>query len=218
MAAMKLFVWDFHGVLEKGNEKAVIEISNKILENAGYQERFSEEAILKLYGKKWYQYFECLLPQEPTEKHLYLQKMCVDYQLNNPAVIKTFIKPNDHVNEVLEKIAEKHKQILISNTSKASLLWFMDAVGVTKFFPSSNVLAINSHKVKIKKSKSDILRAFLNRKSFSEIVVIGDNSEDLAMKNVAGVVSYLYAHPGRDFAHCDADYKINDLREILREI
>ena len=27
---MKLFVWDFHGVLEKGNDEAVVELVNRI--------------------------------------------------------------------------------------------------------------------------------------------------------------------------------------------
>jgi len=31
----KLFVWDFHGVLEKDNEQAVIQISNDVLKELG---------------------------------------------------------------------------------------------------------------------------------------------------------------------------------------
>ena len=40
---MKLFVWDFHGVLEKGNDLAVLDITNKVLEQAGYSERLNED-------------------------------------------------------------------------------------------------------------------------------------------------------------------------------
>lgn len=57
---MKLFVWDFHGTLEKDNEHAVMEISNKVLENLGYTQRLSKEDNLMLYGKKWADYFEYL--------------------------------------------------------------------------------------------------------------------------------------------------------------
>lgn len=47
---MKLFVWDFHGVLEKDNDLAVLDISNKVLEQSGYAERFSEEKIVSTTG------------------------------------------------------------------------------------------------------------------------------------------------------------------------
>ena len=218
MAAMKLFVWDFHGVLEKGNENAVFEVSNKILEQSGYKERFTVEENLRLYGQKWYQYFEYLLPYETTKKHLQLQKMCVEFGNKYPSVIQSFIKPNDYAHEVLEKTQTKHKQILVSNMSKASLFRFMNAVGVTKFFSRGKAFAINSHQVKLEKGKSEVLRDFLNGRNFDYIVVIGDKPEDVEMKSVAGGVSYLYSHPGRDFPNCDADYRINCLKEVLKEI
>ena len=47
---MKLFVWDLHGVLEKGNEIALLEISNIILKKFGYLEKFSIEDCIKLNG------------------------------------------------------------------------------------------------------------------------------------------------------------------------
>jgi len=62
---MKLFIWDLHGTLEQGNERAAIDMSNQILERFGYRERFSDEDVFKLYGLKWFQYFEYLLPHEP---------------------------------------------------------------------------------------------------------------------------------------------------------
>lgn len=114
---MKLFVWDFHGVLEKGNEGAVLEISNKILGDFRYKERFRD-----------------------------------------------------------------------------------------------------THKVKVIRTKGDVLRGFLDGKSFDDIVVIGDRPEDVAMENISGGVSYLYAHPGRDFHQAEADFWIRDLREVLREV
>lgn len=39
---MILFVWDFHGVLEKDNEKAVVDISNQVLSEAGFKEKFTQ--------------------------------------------------------------------------------------------------------------------------------------------------------------------------------
>ena len=66
---MKLFVWDFHGTLEKGNELAVLEISNLILKKHDYKERFLESQCRELYGEKWFEYFEYLLPNEPKTIH-----------------------------------------------------------------------------------------------------------------------------------------------------
>lgn len=54
---MKLFVWDFHGVLEQGNEDAVLVISNQILHNFGYTEQFTPAQNRQLYGRKWYEYY-----------------------------------------------------------------------------------------------------------------------------------------------------------------
>ena len=80
---MKLFVWDLHGTLEQGNERAVIEMSNKILEAFGYSQRFNEDHIFELYGLKWHQYFEHLLPCEPADRHFELQAACFEFS-NSP--------------------------------------------------------------------------------------------------------------------------------------
>tara|TARA_B100000315_G_C14385854_1_gene499607 strand:+ start:617 stop:769 length:153 start_codon:yes stop_codon:yes gene_type:complete len=49
---VKLFVWDYHGVMEKGNEKAVTEVSNLALQKLGFSQRFTEEESKQLYGSK----------------------------------------------------------------------------------------------------------------------------------------------------------------------
>lgn len=57
-----LVVWDFHGTLERGNEYAVLETSNDVLEQWGYSERFTEEDAIRLYGLKWQAYFADIPP------------------------------------------------------------------------------------------------------------------------------------------------------------
>ncbi|MBU6389829.1 hypothetical protein KGQ71_04940, partial [Patescibacteria group bacterium] len=74
---MKLFVWDFHGVLEKGNEQAVLEVSNLILRDFGFDQQFSREEIYRLYGQRWCDYFAHLLPDTQEELHLQLQHACI---------------------------------------------------------------------------------------------------------------------------------------------
>src|SRR5579872_5108678 len=127
--SMKLFVWDFHGVLEKGNELAVIEISNKVLEDSGYKERFSQKDIFKLYGMKWYEYFEYLLPKLSHNDHLKLQQDCFTFAEKNIQIIADIIKPNNHSHEVIKKIKNAgHEQMIISNTRANDLSWFIKSV------------------------------------------------------------------------------------------
>jgi hypothetical protein len=50
--SMKLFVWDFHGVLEKGNDGAVVEITNIALQRFGYSRRMTIQEGEFLSGKR----------------------------------------------------------------------------------------------------------------------------------------------------------------------
>ena len=58
---IKLFTLDFHGTLEQGTEHAVREVSNLVLADFGYDERFTPEDVDHCYGMKWCQYFAYLL-------------------------------------------------------------------------------------------------------------------------------------------------------------
>ena len=214
---MKLFVWDFHGVLEKGNELAVGEISNHVLAERGYYQRFSDTEIEKLYGLKWYQYFEYLLPQESPETHLALQQACFLHSSNSLKIISRYIQLNDHVPEILSRISFKHQQIVISNTRSESLRMFLEAVNITSFFPSTHALAVDAHTKDPLRQKIHVLQEFLKDKSFEKVIVISDAPEDKALTLDKGIF-YLYAHPFRKHKEGIADFKINDLREVLKEL
>jgi beta-phosphoglucomutase-like phosphatase (HAD superfamily) len=214
---MKLFVWDFHGVLEKGTEEAVLEISNEVLKRFGYSQRFTEEDIAKLFGLKWFEYFEYLLPKDSHERHLALQEHCFEKSNNSPEIIAKHIQPNLYVREVLSRIAQKHCQILISNTHPKSLRIFLDSVQITPYFPEKHVFAVNIHQQHTR-TKKVALKKFLKDKKFDKIIVISDSPSDKNLVSVAGGTFYLYSHLGRPFKDCDADYRINDLRELLKEI
>lgn len=216
---MKLFVWDFHGTLEKGNEFAAIEFSNIALEKLGFKERFSDEDVDRLYGLKWWQYFEYLLPQQSQETHMLLQQTAFDLNNTHWHLVKKHIRPNDHSIEVLTKITQSgHEQILISNTTQLSLELFLDVVGMGSLFSRGKAFGVDGHKLGGKKTKKDVLGDFLKSKSYSEIVIIGDSHNDMAMSEVAGGKRYLYVHPGKDHRDVESDYKIHDLRAVLEEI
>ncbi len=216
---MKLFVWDFHGTLEKDNENSVLEISNKVLEKLGYKERLTEEDSQKLYGRKWLEYFAYLLPDEPEEVHFKIQQACHDYEKAHPEIIHKNIVANDHAGEVLQKVkVAGHDQILISNMADDALEMFLKSVNLEKYFLPNKAFATNSHLSLSLKTKKDLLSEYLKNKSFDEIIVIGDTPGDIDLKNVAGGISYLYAHPNKIFQEVESDHKIHDLREVLKEI
>ena len=132
---MKLFIWDFHGTLEKGNERGVIVLSNEALKQRGYTERFGTGHIRQLYGKKWYEYFAHLLPHESPEVHLQLQKDCFSLHEKRPDIIRNHVAPNDHARAVLSAIGAQHDQILISNTLPRHVAEFLDMTLLRSFFP-----------------------------------------------------------------------------------
>ncbi len=217
---MKLFVWDFHGTLEKGNENAVLLITNKILKNNGYHVQMSIDQNAKLYGKKWFEYFQFLLPAEGLDRCIKLQKDCVDYEKRHPEIVKSFIKPNDYSHEVLKKIrASGNDQIIITNTVRSAFLMFMQATEIEEFFPfETKVFTTNLHDRHSTLTKRTVLEDYLKGKQYESIVVIGDRGPDVELAQFINGISYLYAHPGKDFFDCEADWKIRDLREILREV
>jgi phosphoglycolate phosphatase-like HAD superfamily hydrolase len=212
---MKLFVWDFHGVLEKDNEKAVIDISNQVLEQAGYSERLTEEDNERFYGLIWYQYFERLLPRLSKDECLALQAACFKFAEDNLHILAKHIKPNDHAVDVLAEIADSgNQQIVISNTRQSDLIWFLDSIGIKKFFDEAHIIGVNAHQTH--SSKGDALKAHLKGMKLDQIIVIGDSEDDLRLGKDVGATTYFYKHPHRNHENAhNADYIIKDLRTVL---
>ncbi len=215
---MKLFVWDFHGVLEKDNDLAVLEISNQVLKRAGYLERFSQKDNRDFYGLKWFEYFEKLLPRLTHEQHLALQAACFKFSEDNLDILAKHIKPNDYAVEVLGAINNAgHDQIILSNTRPHDLLWFVNTVGITDYFPEHKIIGVNAHEQH--SVKKDALKAYLTGKNFDKIILIGDSASDMELAEVGGGIRYFYTH-----AHllmpevAEADHKITDLRKVLTEL
>lgn len=216
---MKLFIWDFHGVLEKGNELAVIDITNKALKEFGYSVNFTQDDCNKLYGLKWWEYFQYLLPNEPREKHITLQERCFEISDSTPELIAKYIKPNDNAHQVLQAIKDKgHAQVLISNTQAHALKMFLRVTDLDKFFDDSNALTVDAHRLDAHKTKKDILKDYVKNKIFEDFVIIGDSPGDIALSEIVGGKTYLYAYHNREFKDCTAHYRIRNLLEVLREL
>jgi len=216
---MKLFVWDLHGTLEQGNEDAAIEVSNMALAQSGYRQRFRPEDSRRLYGLKWYQYFEWLLPDEPYETHVALQSASFALSDAHPEVIARYMRPAGHAHAALQAIHESlHRQILISNTKPTSVPAYLAALEMTHFFGADNAFSVNAHAREARRNKEDVLEEFLRGKRFDKVIVIGDSGTDLRLAKAHNATAYLYAHPGYDFRAEGGDFRIHDLRTVLREI
>lgn len=216
---MKLFVWDFHGVLEVGNDAAVIELTNLALEERNFDVRLSKQKAEIFSGLKWHEYFQRLLPKEDESIHFELQKRCFEISHSRLDIIKKHIRLNDGAKEVLEKIQNKgHRQILISNTNQSVLKYYIEIVHVEKYFPDGSYFGVDAH-MKNNQTKQDILKNYLTNNFFNSMVVIGDSPKDVELSNLLkNSVSYLYSYPNRAHREAIANYKITNLLEILKEI
>ena len=214
---MKLFVWDLHGTLEKGNERAVIDISNSVLERHGYAERFSYADNPQLYGRKWYEYFAWLFDKPDHDRDLVLQDACFTLSESSPEMQCRWIRPTPHAPAVLGEIKSRHRQVLISNTRAEALKVFIDTLAYGDFFSSGNAFAVDGHAERPASSKADVLADYLRDagRGFEQIIIIGDSPSDMRLKKVAGGVTYLFAHPDVEFRECESDHRIRDLRTVL---
>jgi phosphoglycolate phosphatase-like HAD superfamily hydrolase len=218
----KLFVWDFHGTLEKGNELAVIEVTNNALEKHGFTERLNKEDAFRLYGIKWYEYFEYLLPDESHETHVMLQHTCFEWP-NVFEIIGKYLQPNDHALTVLSSIKKAgHDQILISNTSVDALPQFVSLARMEEFFDTNNTFAVMAHTKEVKRTKRHVLEEYLTAQPFSydQIISIGDSLKDIALADDVQSRAFLYRHPGLNTEKYLEEHvlPIADLREILTAV
>lgn len=215
-----LFVWDFHGVLENGNDFAVLEITNQALQHHGLLRRMTEEECVYLSGRKWHEYFAYLLPEASTEVRLALQTTCFEISLNRPDIIAKYIRPNDYAAHVLERIHNtNHKQILISNTSPTSLDMFITSVGLEKYFPASHRFGADSHIHSHVNKQHCLDQHIKSADPYQLLVTVGDSPGDMTLStgNIK-TKRYLYSHPSRKHREALCDHKISDLRMVLQEL
>lgn len=131
-----------------------------------------------------------------------------------PEIIAKHLEPNDYLHQVLAGISSKHQQILISNTPPLAIPIFINAIQINPFFSNHNAFGADQPG----RDKLAILQDYLQGKEVQDLIVIGDSAEDMKLASAVRATAYLYAHPGREWPDLEADYMINDLREVRREI
>jgi phosphoglycolate phosphatase-like HAD superfamily hydrolase len=219
---IKLFVWDFHGTLEKGNENASREITNNVLAKNRYKQRLTKQESIKLYGNKWYKYFEYLLPQEPHDTHVRLQAESFEWPQAEVIVAK-YLQPNDYAIEVIETIRAKgHAQVLLSNTTTNALPIFIRLAGLSDYFNSHNAIAISAHSRDVTTTKMEVLEKYRKTNGLSKhnLIIIGDSLKDMELATLKQAKGYYYRHPGliREKVLPINVRPINDLRAVLDEL
>ncbi len=213
---MKLVVWDLHGTLEEGSDRAVVDLSNVVLERYGYAERFSYADSGHLSGRKWHEYFQWRLGAGDHERDLALQDACFTLSAENTEFQRRYVRPTPHAPLVLEAVRSAHQQLLISNARPETLRLFIGFLGYGTFFTAGNAFAAGGQASRSPRSKADILAGFLRTAgNYEELLIIGDSPDDMRLRDVAGGITYLFAHPGTEFSDCEADFRIRDLRAIL---
>ncbi len=206
-------------LLKRGTRMLFFEYSNMALEAMGYKERIKLEDNFKLYGKKWYEYFEYLLPNISKNEWFAIHDKCWEIQEQNSDIVKKHIRANNNAIDVLHAIHESNnEQIVISNTRKESLKFFLDTVDMLKYFEPDRYLSTNAHLKSLIMNKPEVLDRYLVDKIFDSFVTIGDSANDINVIENVGGTSYLYSHMDREVGHCNPTYKINDLRKILKEL
>ncbi len=209
-----LFAWDFNGVLEKDCKKATIEVTNRALEEFG-KPLMSEGKFQEMYGRPWIDFFKEMSPDSDDSEIDAMNARAYEISINEKPFLK-FIQPMDNAAEVLSYIKGRGcKNIVVSNNSHESLLILTDSVGLTEFFDER--VATDDFESDSRKDKSDAIIEYVKGKDIDKIVVIGDHPHDIEEGKKVGAVTYLFSHTG-EFPDVDADYKISDLREVLKEL
>lgn len=225
MSAPILFVWDFHGVLEKDNVYAVQELCNLVLQEFNLEKTISLLDAKNWYGLSWYDYFKLAFAEGSEELWFAMVKrVSAIQQLGGWDIVKKHIKPQDYYSEVLNEIKNRgHQNILLTNTEPKRASVFTDLVSLTSYF--EHIVGVCDHNQsrvgqEISSVKSRVLLDFLQNKSYQKIVAIGDKESDIKAGQSCGAVTYLFCSPEgtKKVFDTQANYIISDLRQVLKEL
>jgi len=219
-----LFAWDFHGVLEKNNEKAVRELCNLVFDELKINRKITLQEVMDWYGLSWFDYFKLAVPEGNEELWKAMVNKVRTFRERGWETIKQYIQPRDYAREVLSNIkSQKHQNIIITNSSQESANRFVNFVNLRDYI--DEIIGIDNHdfsriNTALHDVKSQILAEFLKDKNYKKVVVIGDRKSDIEAGKKVGATTYFFhnLHFNRDPQNIEADYTITDLREVLREL
>ena len=217
----KLFAWDFHGTLETGTEVGFAEILRKLARENNYKTAIRLAEIRKHFGISILDYLRHFFPKLTHDELYEYRNQIRDRQ--NRKHIEKFVKPAPYAHEVLKKIsAAGHKNIVVSTSSKPHILRFLEIVDLTEYF--DGIFGTDRHALDkefdIVSEKAKVINSFAKKHKIpsKNTVVIGDREGEIDAGILLGAKTYQYIQPEIPHVVTRADFKIYELREILREI
>ena len=217
----KLFAWDFHGTLEEGVEVGFFEILKQLQKNHKTDVKIALPEVRRKYGVSVANYLRHFFPRANLSEIKEMMKKIA--QIQNQNHLKKYVRPAPKAIEVLSKIKEAgYDNVVVSNSHPKHIEPLIKIVGVNK--PKSEILAIdrhNSHKRQNPtKEKIKIFKMIIKQRKLKsgQLIVIGDKAADVNAGRLAGAITYQYLRKGFPIDETEADYKIHELMEILREI
>jgi phosphoglycolate phosphatase-like HAD superfamily hydrolase len=131
--------------------------------------------------------------------------------------VMTYVKPTPHSIYVLDTIQRTgHEQLLLSSTRPEDLVRYMQHLGLRRFFPDGQAIAVSEEHEEAPDTKEEGLEKYLAGREFSDIILIGDSPSDMTLTKVCGGTTVHYTHPYLKRRECTADHKMDDLRQVLR--
>lgn len=207
----KLFVWDFHGVLEKNTEYAIREICEEVLDDFDYNKSVSLDEVKELYGRPWNEYYRELAPEAGKEE---INDMIErSHEIGKEIVLK-YIEPREHAHEVLKKVkGAGNSNIVLTNSTEPAANFFLKELNLKDLV--EDWFALDSGKCESIKSKHRVLKDYLRNSDYQDVIVVGDNEEDIRAGIRCGAKTYLFTE---EEGVTEAHEVISDLREVLDEI
>jgi len=217
-----LYAWDFHGVLEKDNEYAVLEITNRVLKEFSVKRQMTIKECRDWYGLSWHDYYQNLFPKQSHQTYIKMYKRSVEIQ-ETESIIQKYIKPMDGADKTLKWIKEQGDvNIVISNSEPGAIKKFVEYVKLEKFF--KGYVGVDSrHEFpteKVESKKGYALKKYLAKHQFDKIFVIGDNYSDIAAARTVKAKTFLFTG-SKTFSsyklikEWQPDYVISKLAEII---
>ena len=217
----KVFVWDFHGTLEEGVEIGFFEILKKLAKGNKAGRKITLSAVREKYGITVADYLRYFFPEANTSQ---IKKMMGEVaKIQNQNHLKKYVRPAPGAIEVLSKIKEAgYENVVVSNSHPKHIEFLIDIVGMKNLI--DHVFAVDRHYSPKKqdpvKEKVKIFEAIIKRRKLKsrQLIAIGDKATDVNAGILAGATTYHYLPKKFPIDKTNADFKIHNLREILREI
>lgn len=219
-----LFVWDFHGVLEKDNVYAVRDLCNLVLNDFGFDRIVSLEEAAEYYGLSWLDFFKLILPQGDYKLWNQMVKRVLTLRERGWIIIKKYIKAREFAEYVLQEIKNNnHSNILLTNSSSEHAKRFTHFINLTSYLDDIKGIDYNwscKPNQELHNLKGHLLLDFIKGKDYRKIIIIGDRESDIMAGKMCGAITYLFVDTKlrKQLIETKADYIISDLRQVLKEI